>query len=214
MTPERLAYWYFRLNGFLTIENFVVHPDTGTEQRTDADLIAVRLWHRQENAVLPMEDDPKVADCDALVNVIIAEIKRGACSLNGPWTDSEQANMQRVLRAIGCVPLASLQEAASALYEVGGWSGGGVTVRLFAVGEFRDMALPIPNAQQVTWDEIIDFCIQRFRAYRRQKASVGLWESDGRRLKRLAESSRPDRAAIREIFRLRDMGESPQVRNP
>lgn len=26
-SPERLAYWYFRLNGFLTTENFVVHPE-------------------------------------------------------------------------------------------------------------------------------------------------------------------------------------------
>jgi len=25
--PEDLAYWYFRLNGFLAIKNFVVHPD-------------------------------------------------------------------------------------------------------------------------------------------------------------------------------------------
>ena len=35
---ENLAYWYFRLNGFLTIPNFVVHPDFGIEQRTEVDM--------------------------------------------------------------------------------------------------------------------------------------------------------------------------------
>ena len=27
LDPEKVAYWYFRLNGFLQIENFVVHPE-------------------------------------------------------------------------------------------------------------------------------------------------------------------------------------------
>lgn len=214
MTPERLAYWYFRLNGFLTIENFVVHPDSGTAQRTDADLIAVRLGHRQENAERPMVDDPKVADCVTLVNVIIAEIKTGLCSLNGPWTAPEQENMQRVLRAVGCVPPSSLAEAAAALYESGCWSGEGVTVRLFAVGEHRNPVLPLPESQQVTWDEIIDFCHQRFRAYRRQKSSVGIWEPDGQHLQRIARSSRLNRVALRQAFGLRAVQETPLVRNP
>jgi hypothetical protein len=33
--PEKVAYWYFRLNGFFQIENFVVHPATSDSQRTD-----------------------------------------------------------------------------------------------------------------------------------------------------------------------------------
>jgi type I restriction enzyme, R subunit len=27
LAPEMVAYWYFRLNGFLQIENFIVHPE-------------------------------------------------------------------------------------------------------------------------------------------------------------------------------------------
>lgn len=50
-TPERLAYWYFRLNGFMTIENFLVHPETGSNPRTDVDILATRFAHRRENAV-------------------------------------------------------------------------------------------------------------------------------------------------------------------
>ena len=48
LDPEKVAYWYFRLNGFLQIENFVVHPERRGGQRTDADLLAVRFRHRAE----------------------------------------------------------------------------------------------------------------------------------------------------------------------
>jgi len=29
-TPEKLVYWYLRINGFLQLENFVIHTDVGT----------------------------------------------------------------------------------------------------------------------------------------------------------------------------------------
>jgi hypothetical protein len=48
LDPEKVAYWYFRLNGFFQIENFVVHPERRGTQRTDADLLAVRFPHRAE----------------------------------------------------------------------------------------------------------------------------------------------------------------------
>lgn len=89
-----MAYWYFRLNGFLQIENFVIHPGGRGSQRTDADLLAVRFPHRAEFLLdrrEPMRDDectlrlsPKVID------IVIAEVKTNdPCKLNGPWTAPE-----------------------------------------------------------------------------------------------------------------------------
>ena len=95
-TPERLAYWYLRLNGFLQLEDFVIHPDRGAEQCIDADLLGIRLKYRFELLEEPMEDDPPVADCQSLCNVIIGEVKRGRCGLNGPWTNREALNINRV----------------------------------------------------------------------------------------------------------------------
>ena len=92
MNPERLAYWYFRLNGFFTTENFIVHPDQGRDQRTDADLLVVRFAHRAENLQRPMEDDLRVVSCNTFANVIIAEVKTGECRLNGPWIDPVRRN--------------------------------------------------------------------------------------------------------------------------
>ena len=201
-SPERLAYWYFRLNGFLTTENFIVHPDTGSNQRTDADLLAIRFAYRRENLQRPMIDDPMVTSCSTFVNVIIAEVKTGICEINGPWSSPEADNLKRVLKAIGCVPDSSVDVVCTALYQEGRWSNTEVTIRLFAIGERRNETLPIVLRQQVTWDDVIAFCIKRFVAYRRQKISVGQWTDDGRELMYRALAGDP-KSRIRHLFGLR-----------
>jgi len=53
ISPEKVAYWFFRLNGCLTLVNFVVHPDLirrdePRSQWTDVDILAIRFPHRKE----------------------------------------------------------------------------------------------------------------------------------------------------------------------
>ena len=109
LIPEKVAYWYFRLNGFLQIENFIVHPGRRGSQRTDADLLAVRFPHRAEflfDHPEPMRDDEDTLCLSPeAIDVVIAEVKTNQpCALNGPWTAEESQNVHRVLAAIGCVP--------------------------------------------------------------------------------------------------------------
>lgn len=202
-SPERLAYWYFRINGFLTIENFIVHPDSGSDQRTDADLLAVRFAHRAENIQDPMIDDPKIVVCSTYANVIIAEIKTGVCSLNEPWTRQADGNLGRVLRAVGCVPEGLIDHACHDLYRIGRWSDYTATFRLYAVGDKRDKTLSIPEGQQLIWDDVITFIVARFKLYQQQKSSVGQWSNDGRQLKTLALRSAPN-TQIRRMFGLQE----------
>jgi hypothetical protein len=56
LDPEKVAYWYLRLNGFFQIENFVVHPERRGGQRTDADLLAIRLPFRAERVLIASFD--------------------------------------------------------------------------------------------------------------------------------------------------------------
>ena len=49
ISAESLAYWYLPLNGFLGIRNFIVHPDTGPNQRIDVEILAVRSFPRGES---------------------------------------------------------------------------------------------------------------------------------------------------------------------
>lgn len=203
--PERLAYWYLRLNGYLTIENFVVHPDTGVNQRTDADLLAVRFQHRAE-LLCPMEDDPQICDQGAFADVILAEVKRSVCSLNGPWTRPDEQNIQRVLRAIGCLDNEQIEEAAAALYNRGRYQSDLVAVRLVAFGDQKGNL--IPEVRQILFNDMITFLWKRLKHYYRQKASVGNWPQDGQELRaafdRCGRKLPVFRTEVRRVFGLRN----------
>ncbi|WP_293363706.1 hypothetical protein [Phenylobacterium sp.] len=198
LTAEKVAYWYFRLNGFLQIENFVIHPPGRGGQRTDADLLAVRFPNRAER-LFDNPDDVMVDDVRALalspdqIDMAIVEVKTGQpCALNGPWTDRDRQNVERVLAALGCLALDRIPIAAADLYEKGMHQADGLRVRLIAIGNGRslDLTKQYPSVKQITWSDALGFIWQRFHAYRRQKAQVDQWDTTGRRLKQLADGCR------------------------
>jgi hypothetical protein len=195
LKPEEVAYWYFRLNGFFQIENFVVHPPGGGAQRTDADLLAVRFPFRSERLIdhpsdIMRDDTSAIGLDDSQIDVLIVEIKTSQCALNGPWTDETKENVHRVLAAIGCIPPALIPDAARAIYREGVHRGErGIRVRLVAVGRDRsdELLAQYPSVRQLVWSEMLGFVWGRFRAYRRQKTQVDQWNASGKRLKQLAD---------------------------
>lgn len=198
LDAEKLAYWYLRLNGYLQIENFVVHPGGRGGQRTDADLLGVRFPHRAER-LIDDPDDVMADDLETLgsdgraVDVVIAEVKRGQrCVLNGPWTKPEGQNIDRVLAAIGCLPPQSIGPAATALYRTGLYAGDGLRVRLIAFGMSynTELADRYQLVAQIVWNQVIEFVWKRLRRYLRQKADIHQWDAQGRRLRALAEEAR------------------------
>ncbi|MBN9529773.1 MAG: hypothetical protein J0H82_26435 [Alphaproteobacteria bacterium] len=198
LDAEKLAYWYLRLNGYLQIENFVVHPGGRGGQRTDADLLGVRFPHRAERLIDDpddvMADDRETLGLDGrAIDVVIAEVKRGQrCMLNGPWTKPERQNIDRVLAAIGCLPPRSIGPAASALYRTGLYAGDGLRVRLIAFGMSynTELADRYQQVAQIVWNQVIEFVWKRLRRYLDQKADIHQWDAQGRRLRALAEEAR------------------------
>jgi len=89
MKPEHLAVWYFRLNGFFTIPNFVLHPTGRGSALTNADIAGVRFPYRAEFPEGPGGDDAEFTRIVRSPYAVFAEVKTGKRSLNGPWTDSE-----------------------------------------------------------------------------------------------------------------------------
>ena len=75
--PEKLAYWFLRLNGCTTIENFIAHPDDMGSQRTDVDILGVRLPHRSEllTSGKPMHDHPAFTAMPRRIQIIFTEVK-------------------------------------------------------------------------------------------------------------------------------------------
>ncbi|MGX9179122.1 hypothetical protein [Mesorhizobium sp. BHbdii] len=198
LDPEKVAYWYFRLNGFLQVENFIVHPERRGGQRTDADLLAVRFPFRAErlfddpNDVMA-DDVQQLALSGDLIDVVIAEVKTNQlCSLNGPWTRQDRQNVHRVLAAIGCLPPDRIEPAAANIYRAGFHSSDSpFRIRLVAVGRDRseDLAAAYPEVTQLIWAEMLAFIWDRFQRYRQQKKQVDQWDSEGRKIKRLADRS-------------------------
>ena len=186
---DRLAYWYFRLNGFLTIENFILHDEKGGHQRTDIDLIATRFPYRQEalkeyNDTLSwMEDDNRFLQIDKPLAALV-EVTSGRCKLNGPWTDREKRNIPRALRALGAIPAGDIDEAADALYETGKYENTLIVLQLIAVGRDLnpDLNAVMSEVEQISWNEIKAFIYDRFDRYRRVKREHPQWDTDGLRL--------------------------------
>lgn len=98
---EKVASWYFRLNGFLSIPGYVVHPDEPSRNpRTEADLMAVRFPHSVERIGRGnMPDDQLIEGIGegSQVVFILVEVKAGRCNVNGPWSDKHKGNMRRAI---------------------------------------------------------------------------------------------------------------------
>ena len=188
---EHLAYWYLRLNGFLTIPNFVVHPDTGSNQETDVDVLGVRFPYRAENLDDPMEDDSYFTTVRDKPFVVIAEVKSGNEPFNESWTNRERRNMLRVIRAVGTFPECECDLVADALYTQGCHENELYRVSLLWFGRERNhqVAEYYPCVPQILWPEVLGFIYRRFHKYRNQKVSHPQWDEPGQELWRTAEQS-------------------------
>lgn len=201
LSSEQVAYWYLRLNGFFTIPNFIIHPDRGRNQRTDVDILGVRFPFRQE--LSGMKDDNFLSRYDEKPLIILAEVKIGRCNLNGPWTDPEKQNMQRVLRAIGAIKHEGVDKIANDLYEQGRAEESIFSVSLLSIGNEinQEIAERFPKVPQITWGQIFDFIYNRLYQFRLQKVSHGQWDTVGKHLMRcMKESSSSGEFAQKIVF--------------
>jgi hypothetical protein len=189
---EKLAYWYLRLNGFLTIPNFVVHPDQGPNQETDVDIIGVRFPYREENLLDPMKDADVFCRYPDKILIVITEVKNSICVLNGPWTKPERQNMLRVLCAMGTFSRSEAILAAKSIYEVGQYSSDQFHVTLLCLGGEMNLEVKrkYPKVPQILWPEVLGFIYQRFKDYKRQKTSHPQWDEQGKELWRTFEGSK------------------------
>jgi hypothetical protein len=203
ITFEEIAHWFLRLNGCLTIPNFVIHPERGGGQKTDVDVIAVRFPFRSENRELPMVDHSVMTADPDRIRVFLTEAKEGVCGLNEPWTDERRHNVQRMLLAVGTFPADAVDDVATTLYAEGAYRDDRYSVSFLCLGRKRNeqIADRYPNVPQVTRDEVTGFIFDRFRQYARQKSDKQQWDQTGKFLYSAAMQSH-DVVAFREcLFR-------------
>ena len=184
MNSEHLAYWYFRLNGFFTITNFVMHPDNRGSQRTDADVAGIRFPYRAEFPSGPGGDDPEFLRFVDRPYFVIAEVKKSECRLNGPWTDPGQGNLDDILADLGPFPTDQIPSVAKQLYDNGVSNRGALYCSLFCVGNriSTTVANSYPEVPQRTWTDVVDFIYKRFDEHRLRKLDHQQWDEAGKKL--------------------------------
>ncbi len=186
---EKIAYWFFRLNGFLTIENFLIHHEQRTRgNATELDLIGVRFPWRRELAMsgTRMQDYKIFEKSEKKIDLIITEVKTGKCDLNGPWTNEHsQHNMRRILFALGATQDDAIDKAATGLSMEKYYEDDQYRFQIIAVGKHQNPSLP-EKVTQITWQEIYAFIYCRLNEYRRHKASHSQWDQTGKMLYELA----------------------------
>lgn len=184
ISSEKLAYWYLRLNGFLTITNFVVHPDFGRSQKTDVDILGCRFPYRKELLENSMQDDESIILSNDKITIVIAEVKRRVCNLNGPWTRPEMHNMHRVLHAVGAFPDQEISAVASGLYKKGTYENESYLITLLCFGEQKnnEIGKTYPSVPQILWVDVLAFIYNRFKKYLTHKSMHPQWDKDGQLL--------------------------------
>jgi hypothetical protein len=178
--PENLAYLYLRLNGYFTITNFVLHPDSRGPQLTDADVLAVRFPYSKEQM---MDDDPAITDNlwrDArpdLTCFLLCEVKTGLCDMNKAWKEPGRENVQRALMRFGITSdETKLSRIADKLYSDGFWYNNLYLVKRVVFGARANEYLP-DGITQITWKQVASFLFDRFQIHWRIKSDHSQWES-------------------------------------
>jgi len=184
--PEKLAYWYFRLNGFLTIENFVVHPDSGSAQRTEIDIIAARFPYRVElpSNENPMQDDKRLMLKPDKIRIILAEVKKGMCKLNPALKNPDKENLQQIISSVGPFEREKIDVVSCKLYKRGYYEDENFLLSLCCLGQNanHDISNQLPKVPQLTWDNVLSFIYKRFNRYEIYKRQHQQWDSTGQNL--------------------------------
>ncbi len=96
---ENFVRWYLRFNGYLGVENLIVHePVAGAvPQGAEFDVVAVRFPFSREVAdfELARHSQLEAIEKHGVLNVVIAEVKGGRdTSLSDPWRPEADAELQ------------------------------------------------------------------------------------------------------------------------
>ena len=182
---EDLAYWYLRLNGFLTIKNFVLHPDQGSDPRTEFDILGVRFPDRKELPTKPMDDDQIFTKIKDKPYIVISEATTSTCKLNPCWEEKDKKIYYMVLKAIGTFKEDEIiEKVAQGLYCDGTYEDGQYYVSLLCIGKEQSEKVKEQHEKinQITWDYVLKFIHERFDKFNVQKSCHCQWDTEGQLL--------------------------------
>jgi hypothetical protein len=170
---EKLARWYLRFNGYLTVENYVVHEARNgrVPQGGEFDTLGVKFPYSREQVDQKLiRSDPKLHDAEVsehhLIDFVIAEVKSGKRnSLNSVWQPgNEDAKIRRVgylLRWIGAVgDEQRISDVARRLQNEHRARENGYLFRLIYFSKSHTQQAVPDIVPQITFQEIAEFIVR------------------------------------------------------
>src|SRR5207244_4966538 len=132
LDPEKVAYWFCRLNGCFTVTNLVVHPDVPDSERTDVDVLAVRFPDHGElvHTGQPITDHKFFSEMKK-INLLIVEVKSGRCEVNDTLTAA--GVIEYILAFAGMFSQENVSAVANAVRSDGYFEDATIAVRLLVV---------------------------------------------------------------------------------
>jgi hypothetical protein len=191
---ERIAYWFFRLNGCLILENFLIHHEKTDREGTEIDVLGVRFPHRTELSLAgqPMGDHEIFASQKEKIDIVIADSTIGEyCKVNKSWINPEKLNMQRILFALGFFPDEQVDDISGKLYRELCYEDATYRVNIYALGMKQNTDLS-DVIIQLTWEEVLAFIHERFVNFEDYKRQHDQWDLTGKELFEWATRSRRD----------------------
>jgi len=174
---EQFVRWYLRFNGYLAIENFVIHrPDgSGVPQGGEIDILSVRFPFSREDVTSQDFDPTRIQKDSRLlsdprfggrVDFILAEVKSKNAAVNDIWrvtdtTNEKAAKVAYILRWLGAFKNEStIMQVSEDLQQHHVAFHGRYCFRVLCFAKTKSQQAVPPSIQQITFQEIAEFIVK------------------------------------------------------
>lgn len=186
---EELAYWYFRLNGFFLIRNFV-HHSVGREDGADSDLLGLRLrataekiYSRSDERFVDLPWDQNHSTIKNLQNeagswkhdvAVIVEIKGG--EQTDPGNAFNATRLRAALHRLGFENAFSHFDALAAAREtpIGEWR----VLKFLCCRKPQIGEIASPLFHTIYLEDAMAFIKHRFESYPKKRSDWNHFPSD------------------------------------
>jgi hypothetical protein len=219
---ETIAYWYFRLNGFFPLGNFVVHRHGHIQSDAETDLLAIRFPHVSEPiGGRPVDWDNEQFDEWQLCHrenivCVLCEVKAGYHEGDNVAAAFSNQRIYRSLLRFGVFPEHNLYEIVPQLVDAATLPVRNVTfAKVLMVGSGRCVNRgDMPQCHEVSLRHAVQFIRNRFAVYQDEKSSAWthfpneliqflIWELAKHFITHFQKAKHP----IQGLFRQRDIFE-------
>jgi hypothetical protein len=171
---EELVRWYLRFNGYLYVENFIVHEPNQTSttvpQGAEIDILAVRFAFSRE--LIPGGPGKEILrhECLAppvrgMIDFVIAEVKsKEKIQLNKIWRNGDQEPYRRrveyLVRWLGCFSMDdTIASVSSDLLRTHHARRGRYSFRVILFAKRSNPQNLSPNIRVITFEDILWFVV-------------------------------------------------------